>query len=71
MVTDIMKWIIDRFENDYALCEIEKGTVLNIPRTALPENAREGDVITVSIDSEETERRKNNINKLMNDLFVD
>ncbi|MCH5314427.1 MAG: DUF3006 domain-containing protein [Eubacterium sp.] len=66
-----MKWIIDRFEGDYALCEIENGTVLNVPRNALPENAREGDVISVFIDIGETENRKSNVNKLMNDLFVD
>ena len=66
-----MKWIIDRFEGDYALCEVESGTVLNVPRNALPENAREGDVISVFIDSGETENRKSNVNKLMNDLFVD
>lgn len=66
-----MKWIIDRFEGDYALCEIESGAVLNVPRNALPENAREGDVISVFIDSGETENRKSNVNKLMNDLFVD
>lgn len=66
-----MKWIIDRFEGDFALCEIEKGVIYNIPRAALPENVREGDVISVNIESSETESRKSSINKLMNDLFVD
>lgn len=66
-----MKWIIDRFEGGYALCEIENGGVLNIPVEALPKDVKEGYVISVSIDSDETESRKRSINKLMNDLFVD
>ncbi len=31
----------------------------------------EGDVIKISVEAEETEKRKSNINNLMNNLFKD
>ncbi len=36
--------IIDRFEGELAVIE-EDGVILNIPITALPENAKEGSVL--------------------------
>jgi len=35
-------WIIDRFEEDFALCEAEGGKITEIPRVDLPSGAREG-----------------------------
>lgn len=63
--------IIDRIETDFAVCEIQEGSFANIPLKALPDGVREGDVINISVDDKETEKRKNNINKLMNSLFKD
>jgi len=63
-----MKVIIDRFEGDYALVEVEENKVVKIPRILLP-NANEGDVINIFIDKEETLRRREEIKKQMNDLF--
>ena len=65
-----MKWIIDRIEGDIAVCEADDA-MLNIPLCALPDNVKENDVISVDIDSDETKARKENINKLMNNLFKD
>ncbi len=63
-----MKVIIDRFEGDYAVVEIQKGSCVNIPKILLG-SAKEGDVITIDIDKDETLKRKNRIDNLMNDLF--
>lgn len=63
-----MKVIVDRFEGDYAVVEINKGNLVNIPKVLL-DGAEEGDVISIEIDKEETAKRKTNIENLMNDLF--
>lgn len=65
-----MTWIIDRIENNIAVCEVD-GSTIDIPLFALPKGVREGDAVSVSIDKEQTENRKENINKLMNSLFKD
>ncbi len=65
-----MKVIIDRFEGEYAVVELSIGKFVNMPKELVP-NAHEGDVINISIDFEETKKRKKNITKLMNDLFED
>ena len=65
------KLIIDRFEGDFAVCETENLEFVNIPKKALPENAVEGDVITVKIDGDETRERRKRIDGLMNSLFTD
>ena len=66
-----MRYIIDRFEGEFAVCELEDMSMVNIPKKALPSDALEGDSILVTIDSAETEARKKKIGKLMDDLFVD
>jgi hypothetical protein len=69
--------IIDRFEGDFAVCEVENGETVNIPRTELPLSADEGDcLITVAkgvyaIDADETARRKKRIREKMSRLFSD
>lgn len=65
-----MTWIIDRIENNIAVVEIDD-TTIDIPLFALPSGLREGDAVSVSIDKEQTENRKENINMLMNSLFKD
>ena len=65
-----MKIIIDRFEGDSAVVELPSKVIINIPRILLP-NAKEGDVISIEIDKEETKNRKKRVNNLMNDLFKD
>jgi hypothetical protein len=42
---------------------------VNIPKKALPEEAKEGDIITITVNKSETERRKDNIRKLADDLW--
>ena len=69
-----MKVSIDRFEGEIAVCEQDNGEILNIEKSRLPENAKEGDVLDIdddmiTIDHDETEQRKEQIKKLVDDLF--
>lgn len=64
-----MKWIIDRFEGEYAVCELPNGKMADIPKSAIPADAHEGDVIIITIDKNETDKRKEKIDGLMNSLF--
>lgn len=63
-----MKVIIDRFEGEYAVVEIEKGNFAHISKSLVP-GSSEGDVIKIKIDRNETENRKKVINNLMDELF--
>lgn len=66
--------IIDRFEGNYAVCEKEDRTIINIERSELPKEAKEGDVLVVKenciiIDEKATQERREHIKKLMKDLW--
>ena len=63
-----MKWIIDRFEGDFAVVECD-GSSFDLPKYALPNDVREGDVVEVTINKNETEKVKNNAEKLLKSLF--
>ena len=63
-----MNWIIDRIENNTAVCEAGD-IMVNVPLSVLPEGASEDDVITLVIDKTQTAERKNKISNLMNSLF--
>jgi len=70
-----MKLIIDRFEGNWVICETENKNMINIERSILPSEAKEGDVIIKTsegykIDKDETNRRKMRVNKLMDDLWT-
>ena len=69
-----MQLIIDRFEGEFAVCEREDKTFLNIPRKHLPKGAEEGDVIIFEngkyrIDKETTKKRRETIRKKMDELW--
>lgn len=69
-----MKLIIDRFEGAYAVCEKENRQMINIPINSIPLEAKEGTVIIINndkitIDFEETNRRKLEIEELTKDLW--
>ena len=71
-----MKVVIDRFEGNFAVCEKEDRTMLNINRNKLPAQSKEGDVLivegdTIRIDEGETAERKNSAEKLMKDVWRD
>lgn len=69
-----MRGTIDRFEEGFAVVELENREMINIKRDGIPREAKEGDVLdldgeNISINHEETERRKKEIEKMMEDLF--
>lgn len=64
--------VIDRFEGDWTVIEYFQRT-FNFPKSLLPKEAKEGDVIliNVSIDRKATANRARNIKKLADRLFED
>lgn len=64
-----MKYIIDRFEGDFAVVELPDKTIVNIPKKAIPPDAKEGSVVDVTIDVTEKSERTQKIHKQMDALF--
>ncbi len=69
-----MKVIIDRFEGDYAVCETEERNMINIERSSIPLYAKEGDVLKISedsitVDTLETAKEKNDADTMVDDLW--
>lgn len=67
---------IDRFEDEIAVCEREDQTMVDIPRSALPDGAGEGDVvfyngINYTLDNDETSMRRERIEVKIDQLFKD
>ena len=60
--------IIDRFEGNYAVIEIND-EYINIPKSELPKNAKEGDVLVISVDSETADERKKNMRERLDKIF--
>jgi hypothetical protein len=70
-----MKVVIDRFEGSFAVCEKENREMIDIERHLLPEEAKEGDVLDIcsdkiTIDLEETVKRKKEIEELTKNLWA-
>lgn len=69
------KYIIDRFEGSYAICEDEEKKFVNIERRLLPPNTKESDCIYTNdkgvfcIDYEATENNKMRIRSKLDSLF--
>lgn len=69
-----MKVIIDRFEGDFAVCEKDDRTMIDIEKNKIPETAKEGDVLDIiddkiTIDFDATEKRKIEIDDLTRNLW--
>jgi len=65
-----MKVTIDRFEGDYAIVELPDKTFIDVPRILFAD-AKESDVVDISVDKGETEQRRRKIKGLMDELFTD
>ncbi len=63
-----MEVIVDRIEGDYAVVEIEKGNMSEIPLELVP-YVKEGDIVTITINKDKTEKRKKTMEELMNSVF--
>lgn len=64
-----MKVIIDRFEEDFAIVELENKEFIHMPKKLVPSGAQEGDMLEIRIDYKETKDRKKKIDSLMEDLW--
>lgn len=68
-----MKGVIDRFEGEYVVVQYDSGKLENIERCRIPKEAREEDVLIfgdiISIDYEETKKRKEKIQKLAEEIW--
>ena len=63
-----MDVIVGRLEGDYAVVEIAKGKMCNLPIELVP-NVKEGDVVTITINKDKTKERKKTMEELMNSVF--
>lgn len=65
--------IIDRFEEKYAVVELKDKKIINIEKSKIPTKAKVGDVLSIgnhiTIDLEETEKRKKDIEDLSRDMW--
>lgn len=66
-----MNVTIDRFEGAYAVVELSDRTMVDMPKILIPSNAKEGDIIEIKINSEETKKAKDDIRNLINDVWAD
>lgn len=70
----ILKYIVDRIEEGFAVCEDENGKFSDIEIAGLPEGIKEGDIISVENGEavflkEETEERRNRIQQKRRDIL--
>lgn len=68
--------IIDRFEGEIAVVEMEGTEMKDFPKSALPRDAKIGDVLfingdEITISNEKTKRLRKEIDDLMDELFED
>ena len=64
-----MRFVIDRFEDQLVVVESVEGELINIPRAIVPIEARESDVLIISIDKEKTEEKEIRIKEKFNRLL--
>ena len=66
-----MKLIIDRFEGEIAVVELPNGQMIDCPKLILPDNAKEGSILNITIDENETDTKLKEVTTRMNKLFKD
>lgn len=64
-----MTLIIDRFEEDKVIIEVNGKDMIVLPKKMLPIEAKEGDLLKLVIDQEATDTRKKKIEELANKLW--
>ena len=62
-------YIVDRIEDDFIVCEADGGKILNIPKSAVTDSVREGDVLVCKKgvykrDDSETAKRAQKIKEI-------
>lgn len=64
-----MRVVVDRFEGDYAKVELDEGVFYDIPKVLVPD-AKEGDIIDIIVNHEETDKLKSEVDSLIDELFM-
>ena len=64
-----MRMIVDRFENGFAVVEMEDGTTQDVPRSILPADTSPGDVVLLTVDLGATAERESRIEALMDAVW--
>ena len=69
-----MKIIIDRFEDDIAICEKEDSSLIKIEKYKLPNTAKEGTIVVIDndkiiVDEKVNKNKKYKIQSILDDLF--
>ena len=70
-----MKYTIDRFEDNYTICELEDQSTVSVPKYKLPLGSKEGDCLIKDADGmfqpdrEEKTTREKRIRDKMNRIF--
>ncbi len=65
----IMRVTIDRFEGNFVVVELANKETVNMPKILVPEGAKEGDIIDIKINEEKTGERRQNMEKMMQNLW--
>ena len=67
-----MKVIIDRFEEEEVVVELEHGGFIQVSKRIFPSEVKEGDIVSINIEKEETkERAKYMMQEIMKDMWED
>ena len=66
-----MKLIIDRFEGDFAVIELPNGQMIDCPKALLPDDAKEGSILNITVDETATNDKLKKVTDRMNKLFRD
>jgi len=66
-----MKLIIDRFEGDLAIVELPDGRMIDCPKELLPDNTKEGSILSIIVDEDATKEKLQKNTDRMNRLFKD
>ncbi|MDD6462908.1 MAG: DUF3006 domain-containing protein [Clostridiaceae bacterium] len=70
----MMKYSVERIEENVALCEDDLGKTVKLRLDELPENIREGDIIEKTengfiIDADETQLRRKKMAEMQRNIF--
>ncbi|OIN66152.1 hypothetical protein BLD48_12460 [Exiguobacterium sp. KRL4] len=71
-----MKMTVTEFDGEYAICETETRETIQVHRMRLPQEATIGDWLewrgrSIRILRDETDRRRQEVDRLMDELFED
>ncbi len=64
-----MRVVIDRIEEEIAMVEKDDGSFEEMPKRLIPPEAKEGDVLQITVDTESTVDRREEITSLMDELW--